>query len=162
MAEAVRQVGPEPVLEVVHEREEERGEQRGRDADHGSEPDELEVRGAAEVVLLFGQAAASLRPQAGGLRHAEPLRQAIEHVGARLEAAVGGDGRQRDRERAADDAHLPDEVPAAGIGAPAALELHVLAEHAEPPALLAERRGAGGLESRRRAEGPASAAISCT
>ena len=43
--------------------------------------------------------------------------------------------RERDRERPC-DAHLPDEVPAVGIRAPTALELHVLAEHAEPPALL--------------------------
>ena len=38
VAEMVRQVAPEPVLEVVHECEEERGEERGRDADHGSSP----------------------------------------------------------------------------------------------------------------------------
>ena len=48
---------------------------------------------------------------------------------------VGGEGRERHRERP-DDAHLPDEAPAVGVRAPAALELHVVAEHAEPPALL--------------------------
>ena len=32
--------------------------------------------------------------------------------------------------------NLPDEVPAVGIRAPTTLELHVLAEHTEPPALL--------------------------
>ena len=73
--------------------------------------------------------------RAGGPRLAEPLRQAVEEGGARLEAAVCGDSRERHRKRP-DDAHLPDEVPALGVRAPTALELHVLAEDAEPPALL--------------------------
>jgi hypothetical protein len=60
MPEAVRQVGPEPVLEVVNECEEECGDERRRDTDHGSEPDELEIRRAAEILSRFGQALASL------------------------------------------------------------------------------------------------------
>ena len=68
VAEAVRKRCPEPVLEVVDEGEEERGEERGRDADQGSEPDQLEVRRAAEVVSLFGQAAPSLRPSRTAVR----------------------------------------------------------------------------------------------
>ena len=46
--------------------------------DHGSESDEPEVLGAAEVLSRFGQASASLRPE----RFAEPLRQAVEDRGA--------------------------------------------------------------------------------
>lgn len=94
VAEPVRQVGPEPVLEVVDEREEQSGDERRRDADHGSEPDELEIRRAPEVLSRFGQAAASL----GQERLAEPLRQAVDDGDARLERAVGRDGRERDGE----------------------------------------------------------------
>ena len=43
MAERVREVVPEPVLEVVHEREEERCDECGRDADRRAEQHEVEV-----------------------------------------------------------------------------------------------------------------------
>ena len=94
MTESAGQVAPEPVLEVVDERKEESGKERGRDTDHGSEPNEPEIRGAAEVLSRFGQALASLWPK----RPAEPLRQAVDDGDAGLERAVGGDGRERDGE----------------------------------------------------------------
>ena len=43
VAERVRQVVPEPVLQLVDQRQEDRREERGRDADQRAEPDQLEV-----------------------------------------------------------------------------------------------------------------------
>ena len=158
----VRQVGPEPVLEVVHEGEEESGEQRGRDADRGSEPDELEVRGAAEVVLLFGQAPASLRPNAGGLRLAEPLRQPVEDRDARLERTIG-----RDRTPAQPRAGRR-RCPSGGRGAgprdrgPTRPSTPRRRRVLRVPSAAPERLGACGSESPPRAAGRARRPSNCT
>src|SRR4029450_12241179 len=48
VAERDRQAVPQPVLDLVHSREEERGEKRRRNPDHRSEPDESEICAAAE------------------------------------------------------------------------------------------------------------------
>jgi hypothetical protein len=52
VAECLGQAVPQPVLEVVHHREEERGEKRRRDPDHRSERDKPQVRAAAEGLRL--------------------------------------------------------------------------------------------------------------
>ena len=46
---ARRQVVPEPVLEVVDEREEHGRDERGRDPDQRAEPDQAQVGGAAQL-----------------------------------------------------------------------------------------------------------------
>jgi len=52
VAECAGQAVPQPVLEVVHHREEERGEKRRRDPDHRSERDKPQLRAAAEGLRL--------------------------------------------------------------------------------------------------------------
>jgi hypothetical protein len=57
--ERVREVVPEPVLDVVHKREEERGDHRGRDADQGAKGDEAQVRARGDL-RLFGHESPSM------------------------------------------------------------------------------------------------------
>ena len=52
MPERVGKVVPEPVLNVVHERQEERGHQCRRDADQGTEGDEAQVRARGNLRLV--------------------------------------------------------------------------------------------------------------
>jgi hypothetical protein len=52
VAERARQAVPQPGLDVVHHREEERGEKRRRDPDHRSERDKPQVRAAAGGLRL--------------------------------------------------------------------------------------------------------------
>jgi hypothetical protein len=59
VAERARQALPQPALEVVHHREEQRGEERRRNPDHGTEPDESQINAAVD----------------GGLGHAGVRRQ---------------------------------------------------------------------------------------
>jgi hypothetical protein len=55
-AERARQAVPQPALDVVHDGQEERGEKRRRNSDHGSEPDEPQVGAAAEGRRRLGHA----------------------------------------------------------------------------------------------------------
>jgi len=59
VAERIRKVRPEPVLDVVHEREEDRGDQCCRDADEGAEGDEAQVRARGDL-RLFGHGSAPM------------------------------------------------------------------------------------------------------
>jgi Methyltransferase small domain len=109
--EALREIGPEPVLDVVDEREEDRGEKRRRDADHRAERDETQVRrpterslrhrrlGVHSAVAQRGGAYSRLgRDRPCAARHhcrvgdgPEPLglddERSIEELGAALRAA---------------------------------------------------------------------------
>ena len=54
MAERVGKVVPEPVLEVVHEREEDRRGECGRDPDQSPEANEAKIDGGGDRRLLVG------------------------------------------------------------------------------------------------------------
>jgi hypothetical protein len=51
LTKAVRQIVPQPVLEIVYEGEKDRREQRSRDADHRAQDDEAEVPPRAQLRL---------------------------------------------------------------------------------------------------------------
>ena len=123
MPERIREVRPEPVLDVVHEREKERGDQCRGDADQGAEGDEAQVRARGDL-RLFGHGSAPmlsriLRPMniSNWFRRRKPTDDELrEEEESRVRAAEEVRRAEQDSERSRQQSRVPSNPFTGGSG----------------------------------------------
>ena len=123
MPECIGEVVPEPVLDVVDERQEHGRDKRRRDADHGAEGDEAQVRASGDL-RLFGHQGASMLSRILRLmniskwfrrkkRSEEELREEEE---SRLRGAQEARRAEQDSERSRQQSKVPGAGHDSGFG----------------------------------------------
>lgn len=123
MTECVRKVVPEPVLDVVHEREEDRCRQRSRNAHHGTEGDEAQVRACSDLRLVgHGSPVMLSRPLRSmniskGFRRRKLTDDELREEGeSRLRAAEETRLAEQDSERSRQQSKVPSNPFSGGGG----------------------------------------------
>jgi hypothetical protein len=123
MTERVRKVVPEPVLDVVHEGEEDRCRQRSRNANEGAEGDEAQVRARTDLRLVGHGSPAMLsrilRPMniSKWFRRQKPTDEDLrEQEENRLRAAEETRRAEQDSERSRGQSKVPGAGHDSGIG----------------------------------------------